>query len=281
MTIVFDSLKSEHLPAGHVAIIGLARIESLTMLRRASIWIGLAFAAFLVLIQAPEADAWSGEKYGAMVPLSVFPLAMGVYVAGVRSGNRDRSHRRPPLAEEAPLDGDARAWARLASLLVPVAMAVLLMAVIGVASRIEGGFWVGDGRFQTDSAVHSVFELLQPALIVAVIGAAAVAIGGAVQRSGPAIVIGMVLLFFSGGVYWMWNGDPLYATALMQVQPFDIGIRDVVHTPTVILHDLYLAGLVSVFVGLSLRRSPRRHFVAGGAAIAVIAVVAQLVVSPF
>ena len=97
-----------------------------------------------------------------MVPLSIYPMTMGVYVAGVRSGNRDRSHGRPPLAEEAPLDGDARAMARLASLCVPVAMIALLMTVIGVASRIEGGYRLGHGQFWTDSAVHSVFELAQP-----------------------------------------------------------------------------------------------------------------------
>jgi hypothetical protein len=281
VTIVFDPMTSETPAVGRTAVVELARIESLRMLRRASIWIGLTLAVLLAAIEARNVEDWSAQKYQALVPLSVFPLAMGVYVAGVRSGNRDWSRRHPPLAEEAPLDGDARAWARLASLLVPIAMAALLMVVIGAVSRIEGGFWVGDGQFRTDSAVHSVFELLQPALIVAVVGAAAVAIGGAVRRSGPAIVVGTVLLFLSGGVYWMWNSDPLYTTALMQVQPLDNHTGIVAHTPTVMFHDLYLVGLVTLCLGLSLRKSPRRQLVGGGAAVAVCAVVAQLVVAPF
>jgi hypothetical protein len=179
------------------------------------------------------------------------------------------------------MDGDARALARLASLIVPVSMAGLLMAIIGVASRIEGGFRVGEGRFRTDSAMHSVFELAQPALTVAVIGAAAVAIGRAVRRSGPAIVVGLVVLFFTGGVYWLWNDRVVYTTALMQVQPLGFDNREQVHTPTAVLHDLYLLGLAVVFCGLSLRQSPRGRLLAGGAAVAAAAVVAQLVVSPF
>ncbi len=281
MTFVLDPLVVTDSPVPRRATVELARIEARRTLRRVSIWIGLALSVLLAVIEASNEADWSGQKYQALVPLSVFPLAMGAYVAGVRSGNRDRSRRRPPLAEEAPLDGDARAWARLASLLVPVAMAVLLMAVIGGASRVEGGFWVGEGRFRTDSALHSVFELVQPALIVGVIGTAAVAIGRAVHRAGPAIVIGLVLLFSSGGVYWLWNGVPLYTTALMQVQPIDNGTSDVAHTPTVILHDLYLAGLVTLCCGLSLRRRPRRELLAAGTAVAVFAVVAQLAVSPF
>jgi hypothetical protein len=157
----------------------------------------------------------------------------------------------------------------------------LLMAVIGVGSRIEGGFQLGEGRYWTDTAVHSVFELAQPALTVAAIGSAAVALGRAVQRSGPAIVVGMVLLFLTGGVYWLWNDRVVYTTALLQVQPLGFVDPEEVHAPTVVLHDLYLLGLVALFCGLSLRTSPRARLVGGGAAIAVVAVVAQLAVSPF
>jgi len=281
VTVVLESLTSETPPTDRSAIVELARIESFRMSRRVSIWIGFALSGLLAMTEARNVEDWSSQKYQSLVPMAVLPLTIGVYVAGVRSGNRDRSHRRPPLAEEAPLDGDARAWARQASLLVPVAMAVLLMAVIGVASRIEGGFEVGAGLSRTDSAVHSVFELAQPALAVAVIGAAAVAIGRALRRSGPAIVLGMVLLFFAVGVYWLWNDHLVYTTALLQVQPMGFDRREVIHTPTVIFHDLYLIGLAALFVGLSLRQAPRRRLIGGSIALAVVAVVAQLVVSPF
>ncbi len=280
MTIAFEPLISEPAAAGRSAVFELARIESFRMLRRASIWIGFALSAALAVTYARGEQNWSSQKYESLVPLSAFPMTVGVFVAGVRSGNRDRLHCQPPLADEAPLDGDARAWARLASLWVPVAMIGLLMAVIGIVSRIEGGLQLGEGRSWTNSAGHSVFELAQPALSIAVVGTAAVAIGRAARRSGPAIVVGMVLLFFTGGVYWLWNADVAYTTALMQVQPIDSVDREAVHMPTVVFHELYLLGLVAVFCGLSLRRRPRARLVAGGAAAGIVAIVAQLVVSP-
>ena len=53
-----------------------------------------------------------------------------------------------------------------------------------------------------------------------------------------------------------------------------------VHTPTVILHDLYLLGLVGLFAGLSLRDASRLRLVMGGVTLAVLSVAAQLEVSP-
>jgi hypothetical protein len=281
VTVVFEPLVSAAPARAHSAVYELARIESFRMMWRASIWIGFVLSVALAVTYAAAEQDWSSQKYESIVPLSMYPMTMGVFVAGVRSGNRDRSHRCPPLAEEAPLDGDARAWARLASLWVPVAMIALLMTVIGVASRVEGGYQLGEGVSATNSGVHSVFELAQPALVVAVIGAMAVAIGRTVRRSGVVIVVGMVLLFFAGGVYWLWNDNAVYTTALIQVQPMEFVDRQAVHTPTVVLHDVYLLGIVVVFCGLSLRRRPRARLLVVGAAVAFSAVVAQLVVAPF
>ncbi len=280
MTVAFEPLISRSSRVEGGAVVALARIESFRMLRRVSIWIGFVLSVLLVAMAARQTQDWENQKYQSLVPLSVYPMTIGIYVAGVRSGNRDRSHRRPPLAEEAPLDGDARAWARLASLVVPVAMVASLMAAIGIVSRVEGGVQLGSGSTWTRSAVHSVFELAQPSLSVAVVGAAGIAIGRLVRRSGPAIVVGMVLLFFAGGVYWLWNDDAVYTTALMQVQPMGAYGEDAVHTPTVVFHDLYLLGMVVLFCGLSLRTRPRAPLVAGGASVAIAGVVAQLVVSP-
>lgn len=281
MTVAFEPLRSTAPTPARSAVMELARIESFRMLRRVSIWLGFALSVVLAVTYARGQQDWSSQKYQSLVPLSVYPMTLGVFVAGVRSGNRDRSHRRPPLAEEAPLDGDARAWARLVSLWVPVGMVVSLMAVIGVVSRVEGGLQLGEGRSWTDSAAHSLFELAQPALSIAALGTAAVAVGRGVRRSGPAIVVGMVLLFFTGGAYWLWNERVVYTTALLQVQPLEFADADPIHTPTVVLHDLYLLGMVALFCGLSLRTRPRARLVVGGVAVAVAAVVAQLVVAPF
>jgi hypothetical protein len=275
VTIAFEPLTSGTSSVERGAVVALARIESFRMLRRVSIWIGFVLSVVLTVVTARQTEDWSGQRYQALVPLSVYPMTLGVFVAGVRSGNRDRSHRRPPL------DGDARAWARLVSLCVPVGMVVSLMAVIGAVSRVEGGLQLGEGRSWTNSAVHSLFELAQPALSIAVVGAAAVAVGRGVRRSGPAIVVGMVLLFFTGGAYWLWNERVVYTTALLQVQPLGWPVNEAVHTPTAVLHDLYLLGMVALFCGLSLRTRPRARLVGGGAFLAIAAIIAQLVVAPF
>ncbi len=129
--------------------------------------------------------------------------------------------------------------------------------------------------------MHSAFDLLQPPLVIAVVGAAGIAIGRAFRWSGPSIVIGLSVLFMSLGPWWLWNDRFVYTTALMQVQPLEFPDRYVIHAPTVALHDLYLLGLVAVFSGLALRSRPRAQLVIGGAAGAVAAVLAQLAVSPY
>ena len=260
------------------AIIELARLEASSMLRRTSIWLGLALSLLLIVSGAFADEEWSAQKYQSMIPLGVFPMTIAVFVAGVRAGNRDRWAHGVPLAGEAALDGDQRTVARLASLIVPVGIAATLTAGIAIVSRIEGGFWVGDGQSRTENAVHSIFELLQPALVVAVVGAGAVGVGRWVVRAGPAIVIGAFLLFATGSVYWMWNAPYAYAIALMQVQP--LGELDVIHTPTAFLHDVYLIGLVVLFAGLALRGTTRRRLAAAGGGLAVLAAAAQLAVTP-
>jgi hypothetical protein len=67
----------------------------------------------------------------------------------------------------------------------------------------------------------------------------------------------------------------------MQVQPLGFDGREVIHTPTVVFHDLYLIGMVALFCGLSLRSRPRARLVVGGAVVAVASVIAQLVAAPF
>jgi len=92
------------------------------------------------------------------------------------------------------------------------------------------------------------------------------------------IVIGVVVLFFTGMAYWMWNAEYAHATALMQVHPLED--LDTVHQQNVILHDVYLLGLIGLFAGLSLRGDLRRRLVAAGAIATVAAVAAQLAVAP-
>ncbi|TFH16992.1 MAG: hypothetical protein E4H05_06635 [Acidimicrobiales bacterium] len=262
------------------AIGQLTRIEAASMARRLSLWIGIVLTVVGAVSAARGQPDWSA-KFRDLVPLSIFPLTFGTYIAAVRAGNRDRSDNRPPIDEAAPLDGDDRTVARLGSLVVPVGFTVLLMVVIGVASRIEGGFRFGDGVDRTESAMHSAYDLLQAPLVIAVVGAAGIAIGRAFRWAGPSIVIGLLALFMALGPWWLWNDRYVYTTALIQVQPLEFPNQYVVHAPTVALHDLYLLGLVAVFSGLALRSRPSGRLVIGGAALAALAVVGQLAVSPF
>jgi hypothetical protein len=258
----------------------LARIESERLARGLSVWLVFIGSMVFAITSAMVEEDWSGQKYAALIPLAMVPMLIGVYVAGVRAGNRDRSVHLSPLAEEAPLDGDDRVVARLVSLAVPVALIVPIVAVVGVGSRIEGGYWVGDWPNRTDSAVHSVFELIQPLLAVAVVGAAGVAIGRAIRRAGPAIALGMLVLFLGSGVYWVWNASPIYPAALLQVHPLENEFSvEVVHQPTIVLHDLYLVGLLACCCGLAVRRH-RWPLVLGGMGIAVLTIAAQLAITP-
>ena len=78
------------------AIAQLARIETSTMLRRVSIWIGVALSIAYVVLGALAHEDWSSQKYQSLVPLGGFPMTMATFVAGVRSGNRDRFDSRRP-----------------------------------------------------------------------------------------------------------------------------------------------------------------------------------------
>ena len=266
-------------------------------------WIGLSVTVlFLVL---PSED-WSGSSYETKLVLGFAPLILGVFVAAVRTGNRDRQGDASPLSEETPLDADSRAVARLLGLAAPVGLCVITVMGVLIASRIEGGYWIGDTPRRTDSAQHSWLELLQPPLLVALAGAIGVAAGRAVRHATTVIIAGCVFWGFSFVGSWAWNVPPLHALALLQAQPMTIDLgpgivaeqlptnwfarapgehdanwaRQLVHLPTVAGHNLYLLGLLGVATGLAIRTLWSRRLAFGGLAIAVAGVAFQLGVMP-
>jgi hypothetical protein len=283
-------------------VVALARIEARRYATRASVWLGWVGTVATAVFARPD---WPGAAYEQVVPVSFAALALGTFVAGVRTGGRDLDTDAGPLAEEAALGGDARAAARLLGLAAPVALALITAVAIAVVAGVEGGFWMGEGARRTDSASHSAAELIQPVLIVALAGAAGVMLGRKVSRSVLAITLGVFVWTALFPLYWMWNGDRAYPVALVQTMPLRVPIpgvtgladtpadwwvespnsyradfvRDVVHLPTVVLHDLYLAGMLTLVAAGSL---PRRRVAvrAGGAAVAVAAALAQWAVSP-
>jgi hypothetical protein len=284
----------------------LSSIEAKRYLRRVTVWVGLALTVVLMVIPGPSADeSWSGQTYENAVPLSFFPLTIGVFIAALRTGGRDRTPATI-LADGAPLDADDRAFARLVALVAPVALSAVAVVAVAIVSRIEGGFWIGEAPRRTDAALHSVVELLQPPLIVGVAGASGIALGRTFKRLTPTIVVGSTLWFLAFVLYWVWNNAGLHAIAPAQLQPMRIDLptttkifevpadwfvnapnqydgwqRAWVHLPTVAWHNVYLLGVVLLWSGLAIRKARGGLVALGGCGLAVAGVAAQLIVSPF
>lgn len=302
MTIAIGATSAIGWKSSSRSVRALSALEAKRYLRRASIWIGLAVTVFFAI----QVEDWSGGSYATKIPVCFGPLAFGTYIAAVKSGARDRNGPLPELAPGSPIGAEGRAIARLAGLVVPVGLSVLAVAVIAIASRIEGGFWIGDlAGHRTDTARHSWIELLEPPLIVAFTGAVGVAAGRAARRLIP-LVAGTFFWFVCYGVAWALNIPGLHVIAPMQVQPmrvrlsagvsplaapaswlieradeYDPARRVLVHLPTVAGHDIYLLGLIVLWSGFAIRADSGRRLAVLGAITAVAGVAVQLIVSPY
>jgi hypothetical protein len=183
---------------------------------------------------------------------------------------------------------------------------MLTAIAMAVVSRIEGGFWMGEGPTRSDSAVHSVLELLQPALLVALAGALGVVVGRATHHTILVIIVGVLVWMVLFPFYWVWNAPLLHVVTPIQSMPLWVELADVrsmsdlpadwyveypsefephyrralVHLPTVAFHHVYLVGLIMV-VAASVWRERRRTARRAGIVLAIAGVAAQLAVSPF
>lgn len=278
----------------------LAIIEARRSLRRVSIWVGIVLT--VVIVAGPTTADWPGGSYTEKLPLSFMPIVLGTFFAAFRTGRRDGQHE---ISESAPLGPDHRALARLGSLALPVLLTVLVVVGYAIASRIEGGFWMGDHPRRTDTALHSLAELAQPPLIVAFVGALGIAIGRIRPRAAltSALVAGALLFTMFPGS-WVWNIPLVHVVTPVQTQPMiielDAGtnvdqlpatwfveqsddgelIRQLVHQPTILGHDLYLLGLAALAAGLAVRGTRRRRLAVAGTGLATVGVVVQLLFSP-
>ncbi len=281
----------------------LAAIEARRYATRASLWVGWAAT---VLAAATQRTDWPGGAYESVIPMSFSFMVLGVFVAGARTGSRDADRDLPALADEAALEGGDRLAARLLGLAMPVGLALLTTLGIAVASWIEGGFWMGEGSRRSDTALHSALELLQPTLLVALAGAVGVVAGRATHRTVLVIIAGVFVWMLMFPLYWIWNSPPLHVLAPVQTMPLRVELhdvvsidetpagwyveypndygrtfaRDLVHMPTVALHDLYLIGLILI-VGAAAGRAHRHTLRMVGIGLAVAGVAGQLAVSPF
>jgi len=281
------------------ATLELGRLEARRALRSVPFWVGLA-ATGLYFFQVTGGGNWQSETYQIAGSVAFGPACAGIFVAAVLAGSRDHAAELP-LAEEAALDADRRAVAHLLGVLTHVAVLVLVVAALAIVTRIEGGFWIGDGASRIDDAVHSPAELLQPILAGAFAGALGVAIGRATRLRFAAAVTGGLVWLLGSLVYWAWQGVPLRYVTVLQVQPIEVDLPTgtapsdmpgmqlsspdqyqdawrwvVVDQAMVAWHDVYLFALVLVAGGLAVRGRAGRVVGAIGALVAVGAVVLQI-----
>ena len=278
----------------------LARIETIRSLRRASIWIG--FVLTIASLSITSVD-WSSGSYTEHLPQGFMPIVLGTLIASFRMGRRDAEH---DVSEAAPIDIDQRTLARLYSIAVPTALTMVLVVGLAVGSRIEGGFWLGDGVRRTDTALHTPGELIQMPLVVALVGVLGIALGRSrPKRAMVGVIVAGALVFTMFPGYWIWNIPPAHVVAPVQKQPLYIDlepgttieatpadwfvdepnsgedpVRELVHQPTALAHDVYLLGLIVLVAGFALRGRRGRWAKLGGAALAVGGVLIQLLVSP-
>lgn len=278
----------------------LARIETIRSLRRASIWIG--FVLTIAILSSTSVD-WPSGSYTEHLPQAFMPIVLGTLIASFRTGRRDAER---DVSESAPIDLDQRTLARLCSIAVPAALTTVLVVGLAVGSRIEGGFWLGEGTRRTDTALHTPGELIQMPLIVALVGALGIALGRSrPKRAMVGVVIAGGVVFTMFPAYWIWNIPPVHVVAPVQAQPLYIDLepgttieetpedwfveepdpgelpsRQLVHQPTVLGHDVYLLGLVVIVAGFAVRGSGGRRAKLSGAVLAIGGVLTQLLVSP-
>jgi hypothetical protein len=258
------------------SVLALAGVEARRNLRSPLLLVVLAFSA-LSLLNMNGAN-WSGGSY-ADLPLYFVPLAGGTFFLGLRSAGRDHRVEVPPLGEDCALDETTRTAGRLLGLAVFPAIAAAGVLVVEVASRIEGGYWIGDAPWRTDTALHTPFEMLQPVALVALAGAAGVAAGRRFRHRTPIAVFGGVMTFLLWSAWWAFQWPPMFVISLVQTQPISrwagpasagaspfpdhwlvsyddyehIWSRQYVDQALIGGHVLYLVGLTVLCVGAALR----------------------------
>lgn len=235
-------------------------------------------ATLMIALETGGLD-WSGGTY-SQLPLYFTPLATWAFFSCLVAAGRDRRVDLPPLAEEAPVDVTSRTVAQLRGALVFPLLAVVGVAVVEVASWIEGGYWLGTYPWRTDSAHHTVPELLQPVALVALAAAAGVAAGRRFRHRTPVGVVMALFVFLQTGLWWAFQFVPLVTVTLAQLQPMqryvapagtavqdlpanlyllgpddnqDVWTQHYIDQPLVAAHVLYLVGLVTVLVANALR----------------------------
>lgn len=289
--------------AARRAVYVLAQTEARRHLKGVALWFGVLGIALTGL--SGRGGGWQGEVYESF-PLLFVPLAAATFLAGVRSGGRDRRTDLPCLAEDAPLDIAQRSTGRLLGMAPFVVATTLAVVAVEAGIRIEGGHWIGDDPGRTDSAVHTIPELLQPIAFVALAAAAGIAAGRAFRRHGPIAVLGMIVGFMMWSVYWAFQFMPMAVFTLVQTAPIQeyagplgsesdsfpadwllarpdeytrVWMRVYVDQWLSAGHVVYLLGLTALCTAAAISRG--RRWLWAGLAVVAIGVIVQLAATEF
>lgn len=267
------------------AVTELAGMEARRHLRSPILVVALVFSAVSAAMMLGGEEDWSGGAY-SLWPSNFVPLAVGAFYACLRSAGRDRKVDLPALAEEAPIGDRDRAEAHLLAAGVFPAIAVAASLIAHVASRIEGGYWIGEGAWRTDTAQHTVLELVQPVLLVALGAAAGVAAGRRWRRGAPIGVAAAFIGFLQWGAWWAFQFVPMIYVSPLVASPFSRWVAPAsesapnfpsswwvetpgefsdywrhvyVDQPFLLGHLLYLGGLIALLAGTALRPPSRER----------------------
>ena len=280
----------------------LARLEAGRYLRHPVLWLGVTASVYS--FWQSRSIEWTAGAYSAF-PTDFVGCAWAMFVLGAVAGGRDHlpGDRTPPGWASPGVDD--RATGRLLGLLAPLAVVVAVVAGVVIASRIEGGYTIGERGWSTDTAQPSWPEVAQPVLLFAAFGAIGVGMGRSVRHGLVTIVAGTAALFAFGLVAWAWQWSPAVYLTPVQIQPFSVrfdggpaaapddwwlsapgehqaGWRRLIVDPVMALwHDVVLLGTGVAGVGWALAGGIGRRLVLIGIALVAIGAVAQAMVAPW
>ena len=243
------------------------------------------------------------EQYES-VASAVAPLLLCISLSSASVFAREHV----PVSEDAPLDRDRVAAARLLGGLWLVWVMLVVVVVGAIAVAIAGGIEIGDEPGRLTGIGYSVPEMAQPVLLAGY----AVAIGavaGHLIRIRPLASIALFVYWLLVGNFWLWSLPGLRYLTPLQIFPFyedqpgvlltnpahypsdwilsapsawqDGWSRLIVSPDIAVAHDVYLLGLTLLLsaVVISTPRT-RRQLVTIGALLAVAGVVAQGIAGP-
>jgi hypothetical protein len=255
----------------------LSRIEATLLVRHPLVWLGLAASVATVASVVP---GWARPSIG-LLSLNVFPLAIGLCAAIHLAVSRNRRAGTDELARTLPTGprthtaGLLLAAAWLAIPLGALAVAATL-AALGADRSLHGtGILPGTPPGLAMTWTPGVLELVQPALVVLIAAAVAVAAGRWWPHASAAFLV--PLLLFSP-VGFNAHAVPLHLPAGPRRDPTTSGFLGHVSTTQLTWHLIFLGGYLTLATAGALAHQDRRPAVLAACAAGLAAMVVGFVI---